>query len=386
MMKSENVGERRRHSRGYSTAPGTKLERARLKGEFGSLVFTDDILVDLMPQPDYQDFVAKRNRVRLDDHLIESYARCLKQWALENNATHWTHSFLPLNDQLSSKQDAFLSIDPEQKQAIIISFSGKDLRQSEPDASSFPSADSRPTHQARGYAIWDQTIPPYILSFGTTRTLYIPSLYFGWNGVALDRRIPLQRSESRVHAALLNLLATIGEDVTNQTAFTSLGLEQEFFLIDRKLFLRRPDLMVAGRTLIGKPSAKGQQLSDHYFTDLGHRSQCMDDINRDLWQLGIPIVTRHKEVAPGQYEMAPHFESGPIAAYHNSMLLRSTEQVARRHGLVALFHEKPFEGLNGSARHANYSVNSTSHPQLFKIPKFGEKPPLHFLLAMTAAT
>src|SRR3954471_313576 len=292
---------------------------------------------------------------KLDLEIAPVVAQAIKEWALSRGVTHFTHWFQPQTGLTAEKHDAFLSFDD--KQQPMESFSGAQLIQSEPDASSFPSGGLRATWEARGYTAWNPASPVFIVESGDTRTLCIPSVFIGYNGEALDEMTPLLRSSDVLSEKAIALLELLG-DTGVQRVYTTLGAEQEYFLIDRGHFAQRPDLVMAGRSLVGAPPPRGQQLEDHYFGGIPERIQaCISEVEHELYKLGVPIVTRHNEVAPSQFEMAPVFEETDIAVDHNQMVMATLRKVALRHDLQAILHEKPFAGINGSGKHCNWSLS-----------------------------
>jgi len=299
---------------------------------------------------------------KLDLDIAPTVAQAIKEWAMSNGATHFTHWFQPLTGLTAEKHDAFLSLD-ESKSAIE-HFSAGQLIQSEPDASSFPSGGLRATWEARGYTAWNPASPVFIIESGNVRTLCIPSVFIGYNGEALDEMTPLLRSSDLLSAKSIALLELLG-DKGVQRVHTTMGAEQEYFLIDRTHFALRPDLVMANRSLVGAPPPRGQQLEDHYFGGIPERIQaCIAEVEHELYKLAVPIVTRHNEVAPCQFEMAPFFEETDIAVDHNQLVMSVLRRVALRHGLQALVHEKPFAGVNGSGKHCNWSMSITSENEL----------------------
>ncbi|MBR0056168.1 MAG: glutamine synthetase III, partial [Kiritimatiellae bacterium] len=288
----------------------------------------------------------------LDPTVAGEVAHAMRRWAMDRGATHYTHWFLPLTGSTAEKHDAFLEIKNGQP---IQSFSGKNLIVGEPDASSFPSGGIRSTFEARGYTAWDPTSPAFIKRHGNGATLCIPTAFCAYTGEALDKKTPLLRSMQALSAATKRLMACFGKP--DAKVEITLGPEQEYFLVDKHFYLARPDLIMTGRTLFGAPSAKDQQLEDHYFGTIKARIlNFMADVERELWRLGIPAKTRHNEVAPAQFELAPMFEELNLSCDHNMLVMEVLRQVADRHGLVCLHHEKPFAGINGSGKHNNWSV------------------------------
>ena len=289
----------------------------------------------------------------LDSSIANEVAHAMKKWAIDRGATHFTHWFQPLTGSTAEKHDSFL--EPENGKAIM-SFSGKNLIVGEPDASSFPSGGLRSTFEARGYTAWDPTSPAFIKRHGNGATLCIPTAFCSYTGEALDKKTPLLRSIQALQKSADRLMGLFG--VAQQKVSVTLGAEQEYFLIDKRFYLQRPDLYQAGRTLFGAAPAKHQQMEDHYFGSIPARIlNFMNDVEKELWKLGIPAKTRHNEVAPAQFELAPMFEEVNLACDHNMQIMEVLRQVADRHGLVCLLHEKPFAGINGSGKHNNWSVN-----------------------------
>lgn len=298
----------------------------------------------------------------LDLEIAPTVAQVIKEWAISRGVTHFTHWFQPQTGLTAEKHDAFLAFD--ENGLPIESFTGEQLIQSEPDASSFPSGGLRATWEARGYTAWNPASPVFISETGGTKYLCIPSVFIGYNGEALDEMTPLLRSSDVLSARAVELLELMGDKGVLRV-HTTLGVEQEFFMIDRGHFALRPDLVMAGRTLIGAPPPRGQQLEDHYFGGIPERVQaCMAEVEQELYKLGVPIATRHNEVAPSQFEMAPLFEESDIAVDHNHLVMATLRRVALRHGLQACLHEKPFAGINGSGKHCNWSMAITSDNDL----------------------
>ncbi len=305
---------------------------------------------------------AIRHGKKLDVDIAPTVAQAIKEWAISRGASHFTHWFLPQTGMTAEKHDAFLTFD-ENKSAIE-QFSGAQLIQSEPDASSFPSGGLRATWEARGYTAWNPASPVFIVESGNVRTLCIPSVFIGYNGEALDEMTPLLRSSDILSEKAIKLLSLIG-DKGVERVFTTLGPEQEYFLIDRTHFALRPDLVMANRTLLGAAPPRGQQLEDHYFGGIPERIQaCIAEVEHELYKLGVPIMTRHNEVAPCQFEMAPLFEETDLAVDHNQLVMSVLRRVAMRHGLQAILHEKPFAGVNGSGKHCNWSMSIASDNEL----------------------
>ena len=318
---------------------------------YGSLVFNDKVMRSKLPKDMYK---ALKKTIESGTHLeldvANSVAVAMKEWATENGATHYTHWFQPMTNVTAEKHDSFIS--PTGDGQVIMDFSGKELVKGEPDASSFPSGGLRATFEARGYTAWDPTSPAFIKD----GTLYIPTAFCSYSGEALDKKTPLLRSMQTLDKEATNLLHIIGnKDVKHIN--TTVGPEQEYFLVDKELYKQRKDLVFCGRTLIGAPAPKGQEMEDHYFGALKPRvAAYMHDLDVELWKLGIPAKTKHNEVAPAQHELAPVFDTTNVAVDHNQLTMEVMEKVADKHGLVCLLHEKPFEGINGSGKHNNWSM------------------------------
>jgi glutamine synthetase len=313
-------------------------------------------LRDKLPREVFASLLGSiRQGKKLDIAVAPVVAQVIKEWAISRGVTHFTHWFQPQTGLTAEKHDAFFAFDDDRQP--MESFSGEQLIQSEPDASSFPSGGLRATWEARGYTAWNPASPVFIVESTGARTLCIPSVFIGYNGEALDEMTPLLRSSDILSARAIELLDLIG-DKGVQRVFTTLGPEQEYFLIDRAHFSLRPDLVMGGRTLIGAPPPRGQQLEDHYFAGIPERVQgCIAEAEYELYKLGVPITTRHNEVAPCQFEMAPYFEETDLGVDHNQLVMATLRRVALRHGLQALLHEKPFAGINGSGKHCNWSMS-----------------------------
>ena len=319
---------------------------------------------DKLPKDVYQSLAASiRHGKKLDIAIAPAIAQVIKEWAISRGVTHFTHWFQPQTGLTAEKHDAFLAFDDDRQP--VESFTGEQLIQSEPDASSFPSGGLRATWEARGYTAWNPASPVFIVESTGARTLCIPSVFIGYNGEALDEMTPLLRSSDVLSEKSIELLELLG-DKGVQRVFTTLGAEQEYFLIDRAHFSLRPDLVMGGRTLIGAPPPRGQQLEDHYFGGIPERIQaCISEVEFELYKLGVPITTRHNEVAPCQFEMAPYFEETDLSVDHNMLVMATLRRVALRHGLQAVLHEKPFAGINGSGKHCNWSMSiSADSPEL----------------------
>ena len=318
---------------------------------YGSLVFNDKVMRSKLPKDMYK---ALKKTIESGTHLeldvANSVAVAMKEWATENGATHYTHWFQPMTNVTAEKHDSFIS--PTGDGQVIMDFSGKELVKGEPDASSFPSGGLRATFEARGYTAWDPTSPAFIKD----GTLYITTAFCSYSGEALDKKTPLLRSMQTLDKEATKLLHIIGnKDVKHVN--TTVGPEQEYFLVDKELYKQRKDLVFCGRTLIGAPAPKGQEMEDHYFGALKPRvAAYMHDLDVELWKLGIPAKTKHNEVAPAQHELAPVFDTTNVAVDHNQLTMEVMKKVADKHGLVCLLHEKPFEGINGSGKHNNWSM------------------------------
>ena len=323
---------------------------------FGINTFGARQMRDKLPKDVYAKLAASvRHGKKLNIEVAPTVAQVIKEWAISRGVTHFTHWFQPQTGLTAEKHDAFLAFDDNRQP--VEAFTGAQLIQSEPDASSFPSGGLRATWEARGYTAWNPASPVFIIESGNTRTLCIPSVFIGYNGEALDEMTPLLRSSDILSQKAIALLELLG-DKGVQRVFTTLGAEQEYFLIDRTHFALRPDLVMAGRSLVGAPPPRGQQLEDHYFGGIPERIQaCISEVEHELYKLGVPIMTRHNEVAPCQFEMAPLFEETDIAVDHNQLVMALLRKVALRHGLQAVLHEKPFAGINGSGKHCNWSLS-----------------------------
>lgn len=330
---------------------------------WGDNVFSIREMAERLPKAAYK---ALKHTIetgeKMDLTVADAVAEAMKTWAVEKGATHYAHVFYPLTGLSAEKHDSFF--DPDGQGGTIGSFEGKALIQGEPDGSSFPSGGIRQTFEARGYTIWDVTSPAYIMENPNGTTLCIPTAFVSWTGEALDKKTPVLRSMQALNEQAQRVLKFFG----NSGAFVSstAGAEQEYFLIDKNFYYSRPDLISAGRTLFGAASPKGQEFDDHYFGVIPPRVQaCMFETERELFKLGIPAKTRHNEVAPGQYEIAPVFEYGNVATDHQQLIMVTLKRVAEKYGMVALLHEKPFAGVNGSGKHLNYSMGSKDAGNLF---------------------
>ena len=324
---------------------------------FGSNVFSPAIQRTRLPKDVYKRLSQTLAKgTPLDTSLADSVALAMKEWALERGATHYTHVFQPLTGLTAEKHDSFYS--PTGEGTALAEFSGKELIQGEPDASSFPTGGIRATFEARGYTAWDPTSPAFILENPNGALLCIPTAFASWTGEALDHKIPLLRSMDALSKSAMRALRLFGNEDANRV-FTTVGAEQEYFLIDEQYYFERPDLVTTGRTLFGAKPPKGHELDDHYFGSIPERVlACMLDTERELQKLGVPVKTRHNEVAPSQYEIAPIFENSNVGADHQQLTMQVMQNVARRYGLVCLLHEKPFAGVNGSGKHNNWSMGT----------------------------
>jgi glutamine synthetase len=325
---------------------------------FAADVFGRQVMRERLPKTVYKSLIRTiEHGERLDLDVAEAVASAMKDWAVENGATHYTHWFLPLTGSTAEKHESL--IEPAGPERVILQLSGSNLVQGEPDASSFPSGGLRATFEARGYTAWDPTSPAFILRGDHDAVLCIPTAFVSWNGEALDKKTPLLRSIDALSQQAMRVLRIFGTDAGVSRVLTTLGSEQEFFLIDRNMYFARPDIVSCGRTLFGASPPKGQQLADHYFGSIPQRVLAfMDEIEVELLRLGVPVKTRHNEVAPGQYELAPIFEETNVACDHQMMLMETLSRVAPRFGFKVLYHEKPFRGINGSGKHNNWAMTT----------------------------
>lgn len=336
-------------------------EVSKLNDVFGSNVFNDSVMRQRLPKATYK---ALRKTIEegipLDPQVAEVVAAAMKDWAVEKGATHFTHWFQPLTGVTAEKHDSFISPTPDGK--VIMEFSGKELIKGEPDASSFPSGGLRATFEARGYTAWDCTSPAFVKD----GSLFIPTAFCSYTGVALDKKTPLLRSMDALSKQAVRVLNLLGNTAVTRVT-TTVGPEQEYFLIDKKMYDQRKDLILTGRTLFGAKPPKGQELEDHYFGQLKDRIIAyMADLDSELWKLGVSAKTKHNEVAPAQHELAPIFTTTNIATDHNQLTMETMQKVARRHGLVCLLHEKPFAGVNGSGKHNNWSMGTNDGQNLLE--------------------
>jgi len=328
-----------------------------VKELFGSMVFGDSVMKDKLPRSVYKKLkMTIESGSELDSSIADVVANAMKDWAIEHGATHYTHWFQPLTGITAEKHDSFISA-PNAEGKVLMEFSGKELIKGEPDASSFPSGGLRATFEARGYTAWDCTSPAFLKEDATGVTLCIPTAFCSYKGEALDKKTPLLRSMQAVNEQALRILRLFGHDVNRVIA--SVGAEQEYFIIDREKYLARKDLIFTGRTLFGAMPPKGQELDDHYFGSIRERvGGFMQEVNKELWRLGIPSKTQHNEVAPAQHELAPIYTEANRAVDNNQLVMETLKKVAARQGLTCLLHEKPFAGVNGSGKHNNWSLIS----------------------------
>ena len=328
---------------------------------FGSNVFNDDVMKDKLPKPVYKALKKTiQEGASLDDSLANAVAHAMKEWAIEKGCTHYTHWFQPLTGVTAEKHDSFITPDGDGK--VMMTFSGKELIKGEPDASSFPSGGIRATFEARGYTAWDPTSP----AFAKDGTLYIPTAFCSYKGEVLDKKTPLLRSMETLSKEAVRVLHLLGKTEVNRV-ITTVGPEQEYFLIDKKMYDARPDLIFTGRTLFGAPAPKGQELDDHYFGSIKTRvSEFMAELDKELWSYGIYAKTEHNEVAPSQHEVAPIYTTTNVAVDNNELLMEILKKTAEKFDLVCLLHEKPFAGVNGSGKHNNWSISTNTGENLLK--------------------
>lgn len=348
---------------------------------FGKSVFTKSIIKKMLPKPIAENLIAAMDGIsKIDERYADKIAEAMKKWAMGLGATHFCHWFQPLTGAPAEKHDSFIEWDT--KGSVIEKFSGNQLIQGEPDASSFPSGGLRTTFEARGYTGWDPTSPAFVWKGGDGVTLCIPSVFFSWTGAVLDAKIPLLRSDKKISDACLRLLKFTG--IPASLVYSTVGMEQEYFVIDKALRNLRPDLLLLGRTVVGAPSPKGQELQDHYFGSVKNRIlRFMRDFEVAAFELSIPVKTRHNEVAPAQHEVAPLFEKASIAIDHNLLLMEVMKQVANKHNLSCLVHEKPFHNINGSGKHCNWSLATDTGINLLDPTETPENT-LHFLILLVA--
>ena len=349
---------------------------------YGSSVFSDKEMRARLPREIYKRLAASiATGEELDPAVADATASAMKAWAIEQGATHYTHWFQPLTGTTAEKHDSFIS--PQKDGSVIMELRGKELIRGEPDASSFPSGGIRATFEARGYTVWDITSPAFLYDNGDTKTLCIPTAFCGYNGEALDQKTPLLRSMEAVSRQAVRICRLFGDNLT-QRVTTSVGPEQEYFIVDRETYLKRKDLIFTGRTLFGAMPPKGQEMEDHYFGAIKERvSNYMKDLDIELWKLGIPAKTEHNEVAPAQHELAPIYNTTNVATDENMLVMNVMKKVALRHGLVCLLHEKPFAGVNGSGKHNNWSLTTDTGHNLLEPGRDPQKNRM-FLLVLAA--
>ena len=349
---------------------------------FGENVFRDSNLKKRVSKEVFKEFKASQlGKTELSKEAAEVIANAIKDWATKRGATHYCHWFQPLTDLTAEKHDSFL--EPTESEELIYKFSGSNLIKGEPDASSFPNGGLRSTFEARGYTIWDTSSYPFIRENKNGVTLYIPTAFISFTGEALDKKVPLLRTMKYISEQSLRVLRALG-NTTSKHVFNTLGVEQEYFLVKKELFEARDDLLLTGRTLFGAPAPKGQELNDHYFGKIKDKViNFMSDVDVELWKLGIPSKTRHNEVAPNQFEVAPLFSVANLASDQNQIIMETIEKTALKHGLVALLHEKPFDGVNGSGKHNNWSLGTDDGKNLFS-PGKDPKTNTNFLIFASA--
>lgn len=349
---------------------------------YGSMVFNDRVMKERLPKDVYKALhktIASGTHLELD--VANTVAAAMKEWAIEHGATHFTHWFQPMTGFTAEKHDSF--INPDGNGAVMMEFSGKELVKGEPDASSFPSGGLRATFEARGYTAWDPTSPAFVKD----GTLYIPTAFCSYSGEALDQKTPLLRSMDALNHEAVKMLHLLGNTAVNNV-ITTVGSEQEYFLIDKDLYKERKDLLFCGRTLLGAPAPKGQEMEDHYFGVLKPKvASFMHDLDEELWKLGVPAKTKHNEVAPSQHELAPVFESTNVAVDHNQLTMEIMKKIADKHNFACLLHEKPFAGINGSGKHVNWSMSTDTGENLLEPGNTPAKNTqfLVFLLAVISA-
>ena len=362
------------------------MQKNVIEDIFGTRVFNDEVMQEYLPKKTYaalKDTI--ENGEDLSADVANVVAHGMKEWALAHGATHFTHWFQPMTGATAEKHDSFLS--PDSGARAVLEFSGKELIKGEPDASSFPSGGLRATFEARGYTAWDPSSPAFLKEDAVGTVLCIPTAFCSYTGEALDKKTPLLRSMEAISKQAVRILRIFGDEQTKSVS-CSVGAEQEYFLIDRDEYLKRDDLIFTGRTLFGLMPPKGQELDDHYFGTIRERqASFMKELNEELWKLGILSKTQHNEVAPGQHEMAPIYTTANIATDHNQLVMETMKKVARRHGLECLLHEKPFDGVNGSGKHDNWSLVTDTGVNLLSPGKhpYDNKQFLVFLSAVIAA-
>src|SRR5216110_2875559 len=380
-MGSAILGEAISAIRDWSVTEAKEPRGPRATEAFGSIMVNDEAQQTRLPKPVYH--ALRRTMIQgdpLDLSVADAVASAMKEWAVEHGATHYTHWFQPLTGITAEKHDSFLS--PTGDGRAVAEFSGKELVRGEPDASSFPSGGLRSTFEARGYTAWDPTSPPWLLKSGGSVTLVIPTAFVSWTGEALDKKTPLLRSMEALSKQAVRVLKLFGS--TAERVVTTCGPEQEYFLIDRYFYLSRPDLINAGRTLFGAKPPKGQELEDQYFGSIPDRVMAfMNESEAELYKVGVPVKTRHNEVAPSQYEIAPVFENANVATDHQMIVMETMRRIAPKYGLACLLHEKPFAGVNGSGKHLNWSMSDGEGNNLLS-PGANPHDNMQFLVFCTA--
>jgi len=360
-----------------------ELTEGKLDINFGADVFSERVMRQRLPKDAFKRLMRTiQAGERLDAELADIVATAMKDWAIENGATHYTHWFQPLTGLTAEKHDSFVS--PDGHGGIVFELGGEALVQGEPDASSFPSGGLRATFEARGYTAWDPTSPAFLVRGENNVTLCIPTAFVSYNGEALDKKTPLLRSIEAISEQAMRILRIFGTDAGVGRVVTTLGPEQEYFLVDRSMYFARPDLVTCGRTLFGAKPPKGQQLEDHYFGAIPPRVLAfMSEVEAELYRLAVPVKTRHNEVAPGQYELAPLFELANVACDHQMLVMETLRRVAPRYGLTCLMHEKPFAGINGSGKHNNWSMATDTGTNLLD-PRDDTHTNMQFLVFLVA--
>ncbi len=356
-------------------------EQINIEELFGKNVFTVGKMRERLPRAVFKEVMkVMEEGGELSKTSADVVAKAMKDWAVENGATHYTHWFQPLTGITAEKHDSFIT-HPDEEGRTWMEFSGKELIKGEPDASSFPSGGLRATFEARGYTAWDITSPAFLKEDATGKILCIPTAFCAYTGEALDKKTPLLRSEEALNEQALRIVRLFGNTAAKKVT-TSVGLEQEYFLVDHEKYLQREDLIFAGRTLFGAPAPKGQEMEDHYFGAIRERiGAFMKDLNVELWKLGVTAKTQHNEVAPAQHELAPIYESGNVAIDHNQLVMETMKKVAGRHGMNCLLHEKPFAGVNGSGKHDNWSMVTDNGVNLLD-PGYTPNENIQFLLVL----
>lgn len=357
-------------------------DKINLETLYGENVFTISKMKERLPKSVFRNVVnVMQNGGDLSPEDADVVAKAMKDWAIENGATHYTHWFQPLTGITAEKHDSFIT-SPDEEGRAVTSFSGRDLIKGETDGSSFPSGGLRSTFEARGYTAWDVTSPAFLKESGTGVTLCVPTSFLSYTGEALDKKTPLMRSMEAVNKQALRILRLFGDTAASRV-ISSTGAEQEYFLVDKDKYLQRTDLIFTGRTLFGAPAPKGQEMDDHYFGVIRERvGEFMKDLNVDLWKLGVPAKTQHNEVAPGQHELAPIYENSNLATDHNQLIMESMKRIADHHRMRVLLHEKPFAGVNGSGKHNNWSLTTDTGENLLD-PGTSPEENVRFLLVLS---